>query len=177
RRAAVGEHPNQAPGGGFLAPLAAPSLQRQTAAAPPRRTGPFLSAPAPRAAATSLGGCDASDPRRCRYLAGGSAAERLGTLHAPQSAQRRATLLHLPPGARAAGPPPDSPPPPWGAASPDAPQTDGGGRPHPIFSGHRCAAGSDPVSPDAALWAAGGGSHDTALVGHRLDSGHHPRQQ
>ena len=28
-----------------------------------------------------------------------------------------------------------------------------------------------------ALRAAGGGSHDAALVGHRLDPGHHPRQQ
>ena len=55
------------------------------------------------------------------------------------------------------------------------PRTDGGGRPDPVFPGHRCAPGSDHVSAHAAVWAAGGGSHERCpgrpSIGPRAPSG------
>src|SRR2546422_2360169 len=110
------------PRGRFPGTLAHPVRQPENAADDPGCARLFLSAPAPGSAAPPLAGCDAPDPGRCRCLASSGAAQRLGTLHAPHHARSRAALLHLSPGAGAAGPPPDSPPSPGGAAPPDAPQ-------------------------------------------------------
>src|SRR5262249_58283619 len=93
----------------------------------------------------------------------------LGTFDDPDHTECGSALLHLSPGARAAGPPADSPPSSRCAPPADAAPAQGRGGPHPFFPGHRRTPRSDHVPADAALWLPCGRSREPPLVGHRLE--------